>query len=260
LAEPAAVQDTRRKAGLLQEAQADGGSGGADFPLDILLSSEQAIFVRGRGLDAEMGGQLRISGSLRNVVPIGEFHLIRGRLDILGKRFVLDQGRIAVQGALVPWISFSATTEQTDYSTTIAIEGEATEPEIRFISSPELPEEEVLARLLFDRGLTNLSPLQAAQLAAAVATLAGKGGGGIINKLREGTGLDDLDISTDAEGTATLRAGKYISENIYTDLAVDSAGKTEINLNLDLTPNLTARGSVGSDGQTGLGVFYEKDY
>ena len=165
-----------------------------------------------------------------------------------------------MQGALEPWLLFRATTKQDDYTINLTLEGVASEPELTITSSPELPEEEVLARLLFNRGLTNLSALQAVQLASAVATLAGKGGAGIMAKLREGTGLDDLDVSTDAAGNATFRAGKYLSENLYTDLAVDSEGQTELNLNLDVTPNMTARGSVGSDGASGIGIFFEKDY
>ena len=258
--EPAAVRTTRERAGLLGNGSGAEQRSGAAFPLDVAIRAERGIFVRGRGLDAELGGTLRVGGTTQDVIPVGEFNLIRGRLDILGKRFVLDQGRVALQGALIPWILFSASTQQDDYTTTISIEGRATEPEIRFTSSPELPEEEVLARLLFNRDLNSISPLQAAQLASAVATLAGKGGGGIVNRLRESTGLDDLDISTDAEGNTSLKAGKYISENLYTDVTVDSGGETEINLNLDLTPNLTARGSVDSAGQTGIGVFFEKDY
>jgi len=257
--EPAAVRETRARAGLLAETETKSGSGKA-FPLDVTVSAPRQIFVRGRGLDAELGGSLRLGGTTNDIVPIGEFNLIRGRLDVLGKRFTLNEGQVALQGAMVPWILFSATTEQGDYTITLTLEGEASEPVLNITSSPELPEEEVLARLLFDRGLTTLSPLQAAQLASAVATLAGKGGEGIVAKLRSGIGLDDLDIGTDAEGNATLRAGKYLSENLYSDVAVDSSGKTEINLNLDITPNLTARGSVGSDGNSGIGIFFERDY
>lgn len=257
--EPAAVRETRARAGLLAETETKSG-GGKAFPLDVTVSAPRQIFVRGRGLDAELGGSLRLGGTTNDIVPIGEFNLIRGRLDVLGKRFTLNEGQVALQGAMVPWILFSATTEQGDYTITLTLEGEASEPALNITSSPELPEEEVLARLLFDRGLTTLSPLQAAQLASAVATLAGKGGEGIVAKLRSGIGLDDLDIGTDAEGNATLRAGKYLSENLYSDVAVDSSGKTEINLNLDITPNLTARGSVGSDGNSGIGIFFERDY
>ena len=102
--------------------------------------------------------------------------------------------------------------------------------------------------------------MQAAQLASAVASLAGKGGAGIISRLRESTGLDDLDVSTDAAGNTELTVGKYISEKVYTDVSVDSGGNTQIHLNLDVTPNITARGSVESDGNSGIGIFYEKDY
>ena len=82
----------------------------------------------------------------------------------------------------------------------------------------------------------------------------------MISNLREGFGLDDLDITTTDDGTAAVRAGKYISDNIYTDVTAASDGTGEVSLNLDLTPNLTARGTLGSDGDSGIGIFFEKDY
>lgn len=260
LAEPAAVRQTRLRAGLIKAKADSGAAPSAPIGLDITVSAPRQIFVRGRGLDAELGGSLRLTGTSAAIVPIGQFNLIRGRLDVLGKRFTLTEGQVAMQGALVPWILFSATTEQDDVAITLSIEGDATEPALHITSSPELPEEEVLARLLFNKGLSNLSALQAAQLASAVATLAGKGGEGIVSRLRQGFGLDDLDVGTDANGNATVRAGKYLSENLYSDVAVDSAGKAEINLNLDISSHLTARGSVGSTGESSLGLFFEKDY
>ncbi|HCQ63988.1 MAG TPA: hypothetical protein DIU07_01885, partial [Rhodobacteraceae bacterium] len=92
------------------------------------------------------------------------------------------------------------------------------------------------------------------------ATLSGKGGAGTIGRLREGFGLDDLDVTTNAQGDLELSAGTHISDNVYTDVTVGADGRAEVNLNLTLTPNVTARGSVGSDGTTGIGVYFEKDY
>jgi translocation and assembly module TamB len=79
-------------------------------------------------------------------------------------------------------------------------------------------------------------------------------------KLRRGFGLDDFDVTTADDGTASVTAGKYISENTYTEIEVDQQGRSTITLNLDVNDNLTVRGSLGSDGQTGIGVFLEKDY
>ncbi|WP_406869926.1 translocation/assembly module TamB domain-containing protein [Thioclava sp. 'Guangxiensis'] len=260
VAESAASRATRAKAGVLEtESESSGGSSVA-FPLDITISAPNQLFVRGRGLDAELGGQLRITGTTANVIPIGSFELVRGRLDVLNQRFTLDNGSIALQGEFVPYIDFSATTTKNDYAITLGISGEATSPDLDVTSSPELPQEEVLAQLLFGQGLNNISALQAAELASAVATLAGRNDNGIMSKLRNSTGLDDLDVGTDSDGNATVTAGKYISDKIYTDVELGSSGQTEINLNLDLTKTITAKGSVGSDGDSGIGVYLEKDY
>jgi len=67
-------------------------------------------------------------------------------------------------------------------------------------------------------------------------------------------------VTTNAEGTTEFTAGAYISKNIYSEVTADSEGDQRIDLNLDVSDNVTVRGSVGTDGNTGVGVFYERDY
>jgi len=256
--EPATVRQTRARAGLLKQEETTGA--GPAHSLDVTVSAPRRIFVRGRGLEAELGGQVALGGTVQDVAATGRFDLIRGRLDLLGKRFSLDEGLIGLQGALDPFLRFVATAPAGDATATVRLEGPASAPEVSFTSSPPLPEEEIVAQLLFGRDLTSLSPLQAAQLAGAVASLAGVGGEGIVGRIRQGFGLDDLDIATGADGGTELRLGKYISDNLYTDVTIGSDGKSRINLNLDVRPGVTLRGSVGSEGETGVGVFYQRDY
>ncbi|WP_199259916.1 translocation/assembly module TamB domain-containing protein [Paracoccus binzhouensis] len=263
-------RQTRAKAGLLDFPNPDAMAAGMTSPpatppanparFELLISAPDQVFVRGRGVDAELGGEIRLTGNARQPIPIGQLELIRGRVDLLGKRFDMTEGLIELQGSLIPVIRLVAQTEQDGITTRIIIDGEAQDPEITFESSPEMPQEEVLSQLLFGRGLDNISALQAAQLASAVATLAGKGGEGIVGRLRASTGLDDLDLATDDEGNVSLRAGKYLSENLYTDVQVGGDGKTQLNLNLDVSKTLTARGSVDSEGESTIGLFYERDY
>ena len=258
------VRATRRKAGLtgaVAGADPAGGTSGPGYALNLRINAPNRIFVRGRGLDAELGGQLRVTGSTNNIIPIGRFDLVRGRLSILGQRFDLDEGFAQLQGDFVPFLRLVATTESANGTVvSIILEGPADELDVRFESAPELPQDEVLAQLLFGRDLSSISPLQAVQLASAVATLAGSGNGGVINNLREGLDLDDLDFVTEEDGTAAVRAGKYISERVYTDVTVGADGTSEINLNIDIDRNFTARGSVASDGETSVGIFFERDY
>ena len=68
-----------------------------------------------------------------------------------------------------------------------------------------------------------------------------------------------VDVTQDEQGNTAVRAGRYISDNVYTDVTV-SDGSSEINLNLDISPNVTARGSVSTTGETSLGIFFQRDY
>ncbi|WP_294924184.1 translocation/assembly module TamB domain-containing protein [uncultured Paracoccus sp.] len=264
------VRATRAKAGLSEypgdAAALAGMAGPAAVPpanparFDLTISAPQQVFVRGRGVDAELGGEIRLTGDARTPIPVGQLELIRGRVDLLGKRFDLTEGLIEMQGSLIPIIRLVAETVQDGITTRVIIDGEARDPDITFESSPDMPEEEVLSHLLFGRGLDTITPLQAAQLANAIAVLAGRGGEGIVSRLRSATGLDDLDLATDSDGNVSVRAGKYLSDNLYTDVQVGADGTTRLNLNLDVSRSVTVRGSVNSEGDNALGVYYERDY
>jgi len=261
VAEPADVTATRRRAGLVrQETGGSGRAAGADFPLDLTVNAPNQIFVRGRGLDAELGGSLRLTGSTSNIVPSGFFELIRGRIDILGRRLDLTEGLIDIRGAFDPYLRFVAESTAGDVVVQILLEGEASAPTVTFSSSPELPQDEVVARLIFGRGLDNLSAFQAVQLVSGIAQLTGRYDGGVVGNLRNSLGLSDLDVATSEEGTTQLRAGAYLADNLYSEVTADSEGKQQINLNLDVTRNLTVKGRADTDGETGLGIFFERDY
>ena len=261
--EPADVRATRARAGLLGDAGGNGGprASAGGFGLDLQIVAPNRVFLRGRGLDAELGGQVRLTGTTDNIVPFGAFELIRGRLDILGQRLVLSRALLQLEGALVPYLDVAASRTADGFTTTVAITGAATDPQVTFTSDPDLPEEEVLARLLFGQGLQNLSPFQAVELASAVANLAGRGGNGLLARLRQGIGLDNLDVRTDdTTGAASVTAGKYLTEKIYTEVTVGQDGESRIDLNLDISRHITLKAGSGSNGSSGIGIFLEKDY
>ncbi|MDQ2095724.1 translocation/assembly module TamB domain-containing protein [Rhodalgimonas zhirmunskyi] len=233
---------------------------GPAYPVDLVITAPSRIFIRGRGLDAELGGELRLTGTSDNIIPSGAFELVRGRLDILSQRFELSDGRVTLTGSFDPELYLVATTETESATVTITVSGRPSSPEVTFSSTPELPQDEVISLLIFGRGVSQISALQALELANAVATLAGRGGEGIMAKLRKGFGLDDLDVTQTDDGGTAVRAGKYLSKNIYSDVVVDSDGTSEINLNLDVTPHITLKGSADNNGDTSLGIYYEKDY
>jgi translocation and assembly module TamB len=263
--EPGPVHDTRVRAGLVEAASGSGAGGGAaararPYGLDLTISAPARVFVRGRGIDAELGGQIRLAGTTDAVIPSGQFNLIRGRLDILGKRLVISEAELDLAGRFVPNVRFVAENQGKDVVSRVTVEGPADDPEITFSSVPQLPEEEVLAQLLFGRDLGRISALQAAQLANAVAVLAGRGGEGIVSRLRNSFGLADLDVTTTEDGETALTAGRYLTENIYSEIQTGQGGSTSLTLNFDFRDGVTARARVEDDGDSGLGIFIQRDY
>ncbi|WP_253283931.1 translocation/assembly module TamB domain-containing protein [Ruegeria sp. HKCCD6428] len=248
---------TRERAGLVVTEGSEKSA--SRIALDISLLAPKAVFVRGRGVNAELGGRIFIGGTTASVVPSGQIELIRGNFDILGRRLALTKGIVTLQGDLTPYIEFESSASTSDGTATIEIAGPLDSPEVNVFSDPERPAEEALAMLLFGNRFSEISPFLIAQMAASLAQLSGAGGDAT-KGLRDSTGVDTVDIGASESGAGRLGAGAYLGENLYTDFTVNTEGDTEVNLNLDVTDNFTVRGTVDGRGETGVGVFFERDY
>jgi len=231
------------------------------FPIDVIVSAPKKIFVKGRGVNAELGGSLRLTGTTQNLVSTGQFDLIRGQVDVLTKRLALTKGSISLQGPFKAFLVFVAETDTPNGSATITIEGPTDDLVIKFQSTPEAPEDEVLSQIFFGRSISQLSAFQALQMADAVAAIAGRSGVSLIGQLRDTFKLDELNITTDSQGETNLRVGKYLSKNVYSDIVIGGEDGPEVSINVDLTPSITLRGSVETEtSDTTIGIFIQNDY
>ena len=259
IAPPRAVALTLDRAGLAKSSAPQTSLADRVF-LDLTIDAPRRIFVRGRGLDAELGGALGLSGPISDVRAAGQFSLLRGRLQFLGKRLDLTSGSLSFSGSLDPQIDFVATTTADGMQAVMQLTGLASEPALTLSSDPVLPQDEILARLIFNRSLAKMSVFQIAQLASAVAELSGRSQTDLIENLRRIAGVDNFDIRTSETGATSGAVGKYLDDNLYSEVEVDTEGKTNITINLDLSETLSLQGSVDNEGSGGLGLFFEKDY
>ncbi|NLH83572.1 MAG: translocation/assembly module TamB, partial [Phyllobacteriaceae bacterium] len=244
------------------KAKRGGGKGAAPWRarLDVTVDAPSRLFVRGRGLDAELGGRLRVSGTTDALVPVGAFDLRRGALDVIGRHIALDKGTVTLSGDLDPTIDFQASSSTRSVAVTAGVTGRASDPTLVLTSTPELPQDEVLAQFLFGRGVSDLTGVQLVQLAAAAAQLAGgPSAPDLLGKIRRSTGLDNLGTTTDSKGNAGLTAGRYIGERIYLGVTAGAGGSTDATVDLDVTRNLKLRGQTGTDGSK-AGFVFEKEY
>jgi translocation and assembly module TamB len=229
--------------------------------LDLQLDAPSQIFVRGRGIDAELGGSVLIKGTAALPVVTGGFTMRRGRLTILSRRLDFsDKGKISFAGDLTPTLDMEATSTSGSTTVTVDVTGVATDPTIGFSSSPALPQDEVLAQLIFGQSMAKLSPVQIAQLADAASQLAGGRSTSLFEGLRNQLGVDDLDITTDSKGQAQVGVGRYINKRTYLELQQGTGNSSKAVINLDVGKGVKLRGGAGSDGSGEAGIVYEHEY
>ena len=235
--------------------------------LDIRVRAQNQLFVSGMGLDSEWEMDLRIGGTTANPVITGGLDVVKGAYSFAGKRFEITRGTIRFRGGALtdPDINILASTTTNGITANIAITGTGMRPQIAFTSTPTLPQDEVLSRLLFGTSPENLSATEAIQLAAALNSLRGSGGGGLnpIGKLRSATGFDRLRLvgADEATGRGTsLSAGKYLTDDIYVEIITDAKGMTATQIEIALTKALSLLSSTGSFAGTAASLKYSKDY
>lgn len=244
-----------------REARGRGRAGPAfDAALALTVSAPSRVFIRGRGIDAELGGEIRVGGTSSAPVLNGGFELRRGRLSVLTQRLDFSRGRLTFAGGLIPELDFVAETSAGDVTARITVSGPADQPSFAFTSQPELPQDEVLSRLLFARASGSLSPFQALQLAQAAAQFAGGGGDDTFERLRKSLGVDNLDIQMGAGGP-TVGASRYISDNVSVGVKVGAKPEDSgISVGVDVTKRLKLQAETGADGSAAVGIGAEWEY
>ena len=269
-AEVRQLAGVRRRGEPLVDPTATVEAGGvpSSWRLDLRVRADNRVFVSGMGIESEWSTDLRVQGTSTTPSIVGNVELIRGTLSVAGRRFTLDEGRVTFTGARPPnpQIAIRAVADIDDVEIVINVGGSANNPQIAFASNPGLPQDEIISRILFGSSVTEISALQAVQVAASLNSLRGGGGGGLnpLGTLRSATGIDRLRIlgadQNTGRGTA-LAAGMYLSDDIYLEIITDARGFTATQLEIALSRALSVISQFGSGNNgTNVNVRYSKDY
>ena len=257
--------------------------------LGISLEAPDAIFVQGRGLDAQLGGRLKVKGTSDVPQVSGGFRMIRGTFALAGTSLKFTSGRVSfngegLKGRIDPTLDFIAQSSvmyNGPTTVTLHVTGFADSPKIALSSNPALPQDDLLGLLLFGKPAAQLSALQLAETGAALASLSGigpGGGGGGGSKwnpltwIKKGLGLNTLSVGsasppassgaagggTQANG-ASVTAGKYISKRVYLAATQTTNGTSQVQVDVDLSQYLKLQTRLGNGTATAQGTTPEND-
>ena len=226
--------------------------------LDLTLDAPARVFVRGRGVDAELAGNIRFRNNMASPQPTGGLTLRRGAFSVAGHTLTFTSGSVSFTGAGLtdPALDLVATTTSNAVTATLTITGTAQAPKIILTSVPEMPQDEILAQLFFKQSTASLSPFQIAEIGSALAELTGTGSGigDPLANLRKTLGLDQLSVGSTAGGAPTLQAGRYVAPRVYVGATqgTGSAG-TAATVQVDITKGLKLKASGGSGAASATG-------
>jgi translocation and assembly module TamB len=233
--------------------------------LNLTVSAQGQVFVRGRGLDAEFGGSMQVGGTATAPVTQGALQLRRGTLSLAGRTLNFTEGQISFNGGSIsdPALHLVATSTTENVVATLTIGGTAHAPKIMLSSVPALPQDEVLAHLLFGSGVGKLSVFEVAEIGASLATLTGAGGGigDPLDKVRQDLGLDRLSVGGGGTGSSpTLEAGRYIAPGVYVGAKQSAGGGgTQAQVQIDIAKGLKLEATAGNGNSTTTGMTSESN-
>jgi translocation and assembly module TamB len=247
-------------------------AGGVRLALDI--NAPQAVFVRGRGLDAEVGGKLTVTGDPSAPAVLGNLTLRRGTFNLVGHQLNFTRGNVSLMNAnaVDPELDFAATTVVNSTTIEVDITGTSRAPKISLTSSPSLPQDEAMAMLLFGKPSSGLSPFEILSAAQALAELTGQasgGGTGFLSGLRKGLGLDQLSINSSSNNatnassgsTTSIQGGRYVAPGVYVGAEQGASGNSSRGIvEIEVLPHTKIQGSFGTDSNDKIGAKMEWDY
>jgi translocation and assembly module TamB len=255
--------------------------------LGITLDAPDAIFVQGRGLDAQLGGRLKVAGTSDNPQVSGGFRMIRGNFSLTGTNLNFTSGKVSfngegLKGRIDPSLDFiaqSSVTYNGPTTVTLHVTGFADSPKISLSSSPPLPQDDLLGLLLFGKPASQLTAVQLAETGAALASLSGigPGGGGGGSKwnpltwIKRAFGLNTLSVGSasppggaaGAGGSqtsgASITAGKYVSKRVYLAATQTTNGSSQVQVDVALSQYLKLQTRLGNGTATAQGTTPEND-
>lgn len=267
---------------------------GGDFTLLPLVAPEEpraasdmavrVTFTLGKEVDVKRDTTLAVAAAGKVVIDVrdkarvsGQIRLLRGKVELQGKAFVLDRGTVSFVGedpsdpliiATAYWDAPDGTRVYADFS------GRVSAGKLALRSEPALAQDEILSLLLFGArdgslgaesqvGAAESAGLQAAGMVGSVVTQA-------LNKTISGITTADISTRIDTSNSASPRPElavqitKSISARLGYKLGVPAPGenpdRTELTLDWRFVRSWSLVTVVGEQGSTAVDVVWRRRY
>ena len=228
------------------------------FYYDLQLDAKETIHLTGRGLEAELAGNLHVNGRNLSVETKGTLHLVKGKFHFGGKEFLLTQGDISFSEN-ASHLNLTATLNLPDVTVYALLRGPLNAPVLTFQSTPALPTSSVLARILFNKEVSELSAPQIVQLADSIVSLSGGAAPSVLESIRKSIGVDRLTIVSGESDNIAVHIGKYLAEGVMITLS-QSAESSQVIVEVELKGGFVLQAETQEDDQGKFSLKWNMNY
>ena len=228
--------------------------------LDVRGPRAGPCVTRGRGIEAEWSLDMRLAGTSARPLVYGEANLVRGQLALSGQPFEIQSARIAFDGdPLDASIDLTAERDTADLTARIVLTGTASDPDVTLTSDPGLPEDEILPQVLFGRGVADLSAIEAAQIAAALATLSGRASFDLVDAARAAAGLIASTCGRMRMAASSSPAAFTLHGDVYVEVGRSGLGQASTRVEWTIRPRLVLITSFLQNGDQRASVRWRRE-
>lgn len=234
--------------------------GGAPIParLELALDLGDDFRVRGHGLDAKLGGTLKLRAA-HDAEPTahGSIRVAAGNYSAYGQKLAIERGVLTFAGPVDnPGLDIVALRKNQPVEAGVEIRGTAQAPSVRLVSNPSVPDSDKLSWLVLGRGIDDAGQGNLGLLNAAAGALLGSSQAASLQaRMAYSLGLDELSLSGEGLEGTVLTLGKRISSDVRLSFeqAITGTG-TLVGLHYQLGRGLSLRTRAGSE--TAVDLFY----
>lgn len=241
------------------------------WPLKLNLKLEVPgnLAIKGRDLTSRWKGDILINGTSENPLLYGDVKIIDGEYRFNGKAFQINQGTISLAGdpEKKTTLYVIASKDLGKLIAEVIVKGSIKNPSLAFRSNPPLSQREIVSWILFNRGISEITPFQGAELNQSITNLkTDNEGPDVLTKFRDKIGLDRIDISRseNSESNAvSLQVGKYISRGVFVTLNKSmSAEGNRVGIEANVMHNIKVEAEVSDedDGCGNIQLKWKHDY
>jgi len=147
-----------------------------------------------------------------------------------------------------------------DITITAMLRGPLTAPQLTFQSNPQKPTSSILALILFNKDIADISHPEAIQLASTLVSLSGGAGPDVLETIRKSIGVDRLNISS-KPGTDELavQIGKYLTRGIMITLS-QSATSSQVIVEVELPKGFVFQAETQEEQEGKFSLKWRRSY